>query len=52
LVVPTDSARFANGASQHAGGSVEFIFDHRSIAVAGPISTDDLIGVATSIIEG
>jgi len=50
-LIPTDSAIFANGESQHAGGSIELIVDGRSVDIVGRVSNEEFIRLAASVVR-
>jgi hypothetical protein len=49
-LIPTDSAVFANGQSQHAGGSIELIVDGQTVDIVGHVSNEALFRLASSVI--
>jgi len=50
LLIPEDSAVYANGQSQGNGGDVEFVFKGEVIDVFGRFSNADLLRIASSIV--
>jgi hypothetical protein len=41
--IPADATVFANGDSQHAPGSIEFVVDGQTVNIVGAVSNDDLM---------
>jgi len=52
LLIPTDSAIYANRQSQGNGGDVEFVFRGEVIDVFGRFSNSDLLRIGSSIVTG
>jgi hypothetical protein len=50
-LIPTDSAIFANGESQRAPGSIEFILGDQTIDIVGHVSDDELMRMAVSVLQ-